>query len=442
MSKIGWIVLIFSFCWIDLVNGESLSIEDHLYGVDNVDLPSDKMQLMNANLLDYQVEYDIYYAQKDYEKVAESLHKIALTYFQLDELDLAKNYAWRLKNVAYKYSFTKSELYANALLYKINSKQGNKRLARSFLKEYQSILNKLPEVDWKKEANNRGEEELEEVKTEAKSPELESEVIEHESKETNDQKAQLADLKYYMWAIVLILLLMTSYMMIRNRMALQYDSFVEVPDSQTKRPVSYIEKKKVLDVNPGVNKNENYSSSETDGDEKKKDMIENEKNKEAEQESKRLSPELILSKRAGGLFEEKHEIKTPLWVSGIEHHLKDLNTINGIRFEFNHSGDFNKIEENEQNIITRFLVSISETLVDANNVESVSAQLVSAKDGVVAMIISKPINVNMPILDVITIASIRKIYMSSNNFMMNTHNVPGGMLKFVLKKRVFKKALV
>ncbi|UTW67179.1 hypothetical protein KFE94_03435 [bacterium SCSIO 12643] len=442
MSKIGWIVLILSFCWVGGVNGESLSIEDHLYGVDNMDLPGDKMQLMNANLLDYQVEYDIFYAQKNYEKVAESLHKIALTYFQLDELDLAKNYAWRLKNVAYKYSFIKSELYANALLYKINSKQGNKRLAKGFLKEYQSILNTLPEVDWKKEVDNREEVELEVVETDIVPYESAPVVVKNVPKETNEQEAQLADLKYYLWAIVLLLLLMTSYMMIRNRMALQYDSFVEVSGSQTKVPVSYIEEKKVLDVSPDTNENENYPSSEPDGDEKKKDMIENEKNKEAEQESKRLSPELILSKRAGGLFEETHEVKTPLWVSGIEHHLKDLNTINGIRFEFNYSGNFNMIEENEQNIITRFLVSISETLVDANNVESVSAQLVSAKDGVVAMIISKPINVNMPILDVITIASIRKIYMSSNNFMMNTHNVPGGMLKFVLKKRVFKKALV
>jgi len=441
MSKIGWIGLIIGFCWVNVVKGEMLSIEDHLYGVDNVDLPSDRMQLMNANLLDYQIEYDIYYAQKDYKKVAESLHKIALTYFQLDELDLAKNYAWRLKNVAYKYSFVKSELYANALLFKINSKQGNKRLAKGFLKEYQNILNDLPEVEWERRDEIGEEKSIEASEKSLASVDSIPETSKKIEQIENEQQAQLVDLKYYLWSIVLLLLLVTSYMMVRNRMALQFDSYVEVPGPE-KKTLDFIKQEQIEEINPDIHINDNNPSIEPDGDEKKKHMIEDKKNKMTDQESKRISPELILSKRAGGLFDEKHEIKTPLWVSGIEHHLKDLNTINGIRFEFNYSGDFNMIEENEQNIITRFLVSISETLVDANNVESVSAQLVSAKDGIVAMITSKPINVNMPILDVITVASIRKIYMSSNNFIMNTHNVPGGMLKFVLKKRILKKVLM
>jgi hypothetical protein len=430
---------------VNTVHAESLSLEDHVIGVDNIKLPQDTLQLMNSNLLDYHVEYDISYTQKNYKKVAESLHKISLSYYQLGDFDLAKNYAWRLKNVSSKYSFSKNELYANALLYKINVKQGNELLAKRFLDEYKLLLTGLSDLESEVELGSLSENE--------KSITNEVDDVSNEEKKNVEsqrfkkfQKAMLLDSKYYLWLTIVVVLSILTFTIYRTKMRnnLHYVQIVDGGDlnNNVKEPIE------LTPINASTpNENEVSNPIHVSHDNLKEiDMDQKEENKnnvrDGHAKAQKLSPELIISKRAGGIFEEVFETKVPLWVSGIEHHLRDLNTINGIKYEFNYSGDFNLIKENSQNTITRFLISISETLVDANNVKSVSAQLVNSKEGLVAMIISKPINVNTPILDVITVSSIRKIFMSSNKFIVHTHNVPGGTLKFVLKRHINMREFV
>lgn len=145
-----------------------------------------------------------------------------------------------------------------------------------------------------------------------------------------------------------------------------------------------------------------------------------------------ISEELIKSTRTHEFYEKSNLAKDPLWVSSIGHHLDGMDSYNGIRFDFVSSGDLMNVADSAQRIVTNFLVSIAETLLDASNVKSVSVQLIKSDSRVVARVVASPVVSTRPVLDVISISSIRKIFNSTNSFRITINNIPGGVLKLVM----------
>ena len=147
-----------------------------------------------------------------------------------------------------------------------------------------------------------------------------------------------------------------------------------------------------------------------------------------------ISEELIKSIRTPEFYSKSQMMKTPLWVASISHHLSTMDSYNGIKFDFVTSGNLNGVRNSAQQIMTNFLLSISETLLDANNVKSVSAQLINSEHGLVVRVVATPVISTRPVLDVISISTICKIFSSTNSFRITIKNIPGGVLKLVMIK--------
>ena len=145
-----------------------------------------------------------------------------------------------------------------------------------------------------------------------------------------------------------------------------------------------------------------------------------------------ISEQLIKSIRSPEFYSKSQMVNNPLWVSSIGHHLSALDSYNGIKFDFVTSGNLNGVKNSAQQIVTNFLLSISETLLDASNVKSVSAQLINSDHGLVVRVVATPVIPTRPVLDVISISTIRKIFSSTNSFRITIKNIPGGLLKLVM----------
>ena len=454
MRKLIFIILFIVFTIASMANTESLGAKNaRLMGVDNYELTTDTLALMNSYLIDYQVDYDIYLAQGDFEGVANSLHSISLVYYTLNQMDLASNYAWRLSNVADKHGLKKQKLFSFALLSRINEKLGKPLIAKRFLGYYSNLLAEISSDSFNNkviigeiESNNLSD-------TEPKFITGDSELVKAGLPKSNPDSVQEASFIYgnsYWYGIALMMVVLMTFILVKLKskphvMVLEEGSDVPVKliplavtiDSPIKEekiaPVEITElptTKKEESIKPETMENREGSPSQFND------------SKATVNRGGPITPEMVRSTRTEKFYEASQLNKAPLWLSGIEHEIKDFNTLNGIRVDFNFSGDFTLVEEKVQNIVTNFLTSITETLIEANNVQSVSAQLVNSNQGLVAMIISRPVTVSRPILDTITISSIRKIFMSSEQFNISTNNVPGGMLKFVLKRVTPIKELV
>ncbi len=146
-SKYCFPFCILFFLLTSLGSLANLNVPPKLIGVDNVSLPNDSLMLMNSLLVDYHVDYDIAFATKNTNEIANSLHKIGLVYLRLKQLDLASNYGWRLLNVSEKYKLQNQTLFAYALLYKVNKEKGKSQIANSFLGKYNSLVSEISQVD-------------------------------------------------------------------------------------------------------------------------------------------------------------------------------------------------------------------------------------------------------------------------------------------------------
>tara|TARA_R110002050_G_scaffold286088_1_gene436064 strand:- start:1100 stop:2443 length:1344 start_codon:yes stop_codon:yes gene_type:complete len=431
------------------IESNSIEQQEMLLGVDNYVITGDTLQLMNVLMLDYQVEYEACLANKNYVGVTNSLHKIALLYYKMHQLDLATNYSWRMRNVAEKFHLKEQELFALALLARISEEKGELKLAIKYLKNYNSMLKDMqPQLgSIAHNLDTLGFVSVPLTDSLVNDSNSENQVgndVKDSPIEIQQGNLSAFQIKYMGWVVFVVGILILGFWV--NRMQKQ-------PKTLNPILISDFHTDKLLDVVPEL-KAQNHSKDEdiiqlkpslktekTEKTEKtgKMEKIEISQKQETPSKSKpkknALTPELIISKRSEKLFSETYPVnKVPLWVSSIQHHLHDLDAFNGIKFDFNFLGDFSLIKESTSDIISEFVVSLSNILVDANNVQSVSTQLVNSLDGFVVILTSRPITDGEPILNAATINSIEKVFNGSENINVTSHNMPEGLLKFVLKQ--------
>ena len=431
---------------------------EELIGVDNYILPNDTLVLMNHLLIDVQLDYDFAIESHDIPAITIALHQKALVYLKLNELELATNYAWRLFNLSNKYDLNEGKVYSYALLVRINQAKGDSVKESYFYNKYRTAISGFDTggiVDPIEIGFLQEEPTLKDKPMHKNPPTINTQK--HILEVIPENKAGFYWNNQYGLTALIIGIVMLAFLFFESKRnsnpQLILVNKVTLPTNQIQVD-SHIKQIKLKEKPRVANVGENHSPQEINIKEKvsvinkTKSMTEvggNSAFKLDEQSSKvsnELTADLIRSKR-GIDFYKKAEIKQPpLWVSGIEHHLKGMNAYNGIRFDFNYSGDFNNVPENTQNIITNFMTSLAETLVDASNIQSVSSQLVNANNGLVAMLVARPLVSSRPVLDVITISSIRKVFSGSNRYSVSTNNVPGGLLKVVLKHSVKEYNLV
>ena len=429
--------------------------QEKLIGVDNYILPTDTLVLMNHLLIDVQLDYDFAIESRDIPSIMIALHQKALVYLKLNELELATNYAWRLFNLSNKYDLNEGKLYSYALLVRINQAKGNRDKESYFYNEYRvairdfdtGVIAKPIEIGFPQDETILKKEPLHENT-------LGKNSQKHVLEDVPENEAGFYGNKQYGLAVLIIGFVLLTFLFFDSKRNSNTQLILVnkvIPPTNQIQLSSHIKvKNKPLEFKAG----ENHPPQEFNIKEKvsvinkTKSMTEvggNSAFKLDEQSSKvsnGLTADLIRSKRGSDFYKKTEIHQTPLWVSGIEHHLKGMNAYNGIRFDFNYSGDFNNVSENTQNIITNFMTSLAETLVDASNIQSVSSQLVNSNDGLVAMLVARPLVSSRPVLDVITISSIRKVFSGSNKYRVSTNNVPGGLLKVVLKHSVKEYNLV
>ncbi len=383
-------------------------------------------QDLESELLELEVKYDIAVVENNFEEMCISLREIGLVYFKNNQLKLAEGYIWRSKIIAEKYGIVDQDLYGCALLAKINLKAGNVKESLAFEEEYLEILTR------KNKSDRIGEdkESIEASSMESTIPVEQSNLsffvliaffgiatlviigllvllvfkdrtqTQHTVKEERNvasgpvAREQPVELKQKKEKLDIDIQL-DSINLVENE---EEESVLEeVPAMRMEGAKPEVFEESVKDSQPGKVASHNFSSIR---EETPKEVKISKEESEAENDNirKPISVAEIRQTRDDNFYDKSQLKKLPLWVSGIEHHFKNINSFKGIRFDFNCTGDFNSVPRNVYDTVTVFLKSFSDELVDSDNLLSVTTLMVNTRSGLVVQLLSKPIVADLPIL--------------------------------------------
>lgn len=376
---------------------------EKIIGVDNFIFSSDSSDLLNSTLIDFQVEYDIAFAQKDFVGVAKSLHKISLVYFHLNKLNLASTYAWRSNNVAKKHGLNKEELNAYAILFKINEQQGNVKQAKQLKDKYYA---KLSEIAISPEVSNYAVQKPQmasitpEDTQEDALPLSDMALTEPEKIQPNQNEASV-NLPYWMIGGVVVTLFVIAgiaLLFIRRTKQKVVIKSEQIPEKESESIKVSITKNTTNSLNQGNKSARNKrvtkpvaKPSKTSSLKIPKSSIYKENSSlvksPAEPKDGAESVDTVLA-----AINMRSAERTPLWISAIEHHLKDVKVVSGVPITFVYAGKMSSVPENLQNACTKFIKEGIGMLVKDISVQNISVQLVVSSQSMVASMFAKPIS--------------------------------------------------
>lgn len=360
---------------------------------------------LGNQVLALEVKYDIALAEKNFEEVSKLLREIGLYYLGANQIKIAEGYVWRSKIVAEKHGVLRQDLQSTAMLSKISMQLGLSRDAMEFQEEYLEILARISE-------------EAQENNPIAKSQTAASLNSSNEKAQGSGSEFPVS-VAFTLLSLVLVLTILwhfqTKTTVISNTS----------PESSKRKPQpSDVTPEKLEIKQEGINKNIPFQENTNtlsdidinlesvnipDAEDEPIQQVVQEKITEAKPSqntriantkpefsgntsSNPITAQDVLRAR-GPLFDElKSTPKIPMWVSGIEHHFKSLNSFRGIRFDFNYSGDFSEVKESVYVAFGDFIRSFSDDVAEMENVKSVSSLLVKTGVGLVFQTVVSPVD--------------------------------------------------
>jgi len=489
--------LLFVFAWFQISAQMPTSEPTADFGINKLALTTNSSPVLETTLLDLDVTYDIALANQDYEAVSASLRQMGLAYYNFGYFNISKDYLWKAKIVAEKYGLKEQNLRCAAMLSKINLKLGNNRESIQFEDEYMQILSTIESAKGIVPTKQQGGNEVAFVPAIAE-PEkagfplrvlftalgligllvlvnyLPNRLVPKEQtvEKKESVSEELFDIDINLESINLVDLTGDEMfeefplepVQIKKEVEKQPEVKIEpipVVQKQPEKPEEVqLEPEVIAEVEPQkepvpetvVEEAPIEVQAEVKIDEP---IVETPKEIEIKVETevsatqsyhpKKAQPitaESVLAAR-GNLFYEKSETqKLPLWVSGIEHHFKNVNSTNGIRFDFNYTGDFSKINKEVHTVFTKFLRAIVDEFTESRNLQSVSAILVNSSIGLVIQMVARPIHPREPVLSLKSQNFYSQMVKQSNHCDVLFKESDSGTLKTVLKHVENKRELV
>ena len=445
MNKIFTIALILMLTQV--MAQRPMSENSESFSVNKLALTTNSSPILETTLIELDVAYDIALAKQNYELASSILRDMGIAYYNFGYLNIAKDYVWKSKIIAEKYDLQEQNLQSTALLSKINLKRGDNRASIQFEEEYFELLKTVTPEKTTSEIVANSENEVAvplNVENDASFPisvlftalglvgllvvinYLPQKKNTSQVKEVVPEQKEVYDIDINLESLNLIDVLDEDYF--------DASQLQEASSSATIKPEVIAEPIKeevvvkstpqetkpktrvtgnLLERKPEITLEEPVEVAtkveEIDLDVELQDNTEPVESiipapavSYHPKKAQPISTAAVLEAR-GNKFREKTGFKKlPLWVSGIEHHIKSVNLTDGIRFDFNYTGDFSLIPENVHSVFTKFLKSYIDELAGSNNIQSVSAILVNSSIGLVIQLVAKPIHTREPVLSLKT----------------------------------------
>jgi len=419
---------------------------------------------MESALLNLDVQYDISVAERDFESMSKHLREIGLLYFNVGSLRIAEGYVWRSKIVAEENDLLMQDLYSCALLSKINFKLGNHRAAVRFEEEYLAILASVS---------------IQSINEAAQTELIPESVTSSPNDLSSENSAEFPmSVVYTVLGLVVLLVGIHKYPQVRSSKKVGLEVVKEVKEKlepnklldidinlESLNLIDFFDEEFIDDGVDLVDKEEETKKTdeitlkdvsqevviaeipiiqnveETIALVQKPEPVVKEVSNPKVEKGVPITESSILQARQNSFFERSNTQKLPLWVSGLEHYFKNVNLLNGIRFDFNYTGNFSSVQKNDHITLTNFLKSFTDELVDGENVSSVSAMLVNTDTGLVMQLVVKPIDSRYPVISSQVTSFFSNSLSSESGFYVSFSENTMGNFKMVLKSNDRKEIL-